>query len=307
MSVVAGRLHLHLGPPKTGTTSLQIAAQSADLPWLVYGGTSQPRDTDLDSLSRRLHAIARGDIAADSSDGHATRARIDEVLSSGFHLFVSEEMFLVTQTEATFQEKLFRLALFLKGVPVSVLLTLRDPVDALPSYYQEIYHALPLQHRLNFATFCRDDRAQCFDYATLVVRLRSLGFNDIRFLTFREIASGFIPYAKLFGTAIDIGGGIQIGAHNVGMKDQHTGTRVLPAMTIRSLLGLPGVKRIVSSERLRATESYRWLADRIANIKLLPSWKRRLEVPNDLRKRLTEEFAQLAAGATDSMVIPSQP
>lgn len=306
MSVETGRLYLHLGPPKTGTTSLQIAAQEADLPWLMYGGTSQPRSLDPDSLAYRLHAIARGDVAADSDEGQLTRNQIEEVLSSGRHLFVSEEMFLVTQRGVTFQDKLSHLADFLAGVPVSVLLTLRDPAKALPSYYQEIYHALPLSERLSFSAFCRGDRAQCFDYAALLRQLRDRGFKDILLLTFDEIASGFVSYVTLFGLNFESDIGFTLGVHNAGTRDRRTGARELPSLSLRVLLACSWLTHLVRSDHVRGTRAYRWLSARLGGIKLIPSRKRRLEVPRDLQERLSAEFARLVAIASSTVGVDQQ-
>ena len=75
-------MFVHLGPPKTGTTALQIALQRQYLHGVYYGGTHQPRRASQD-LSARLHELVKGVVQNDDPHITATRHDIDAILAAG--------------------------------------------------------------------------------------------------------------------------------------------------------------------------------------------------------------------------------
>ena len=81
--MTTGKLYLHIGPPKTATTSLQIALQKADLPRLHYGGTFQPRDNNVGSLAQTLHQAAAGRLTTKDADVRAALGDISKILRGG--------------------------------------------------------------------------------------------------------------------------------------------------------------------------------------------------------------------------------
>lgn len=81
--MTTGKLYLHIGPPKTATTSLQIALQQANLPGVHYGGIFQPRESNVGSIAHLLHQAACGRLAADDPDVCAALDEIGEHLRGG--------------------------------------------------------------------------------------------------------------------------------------------------------------------------------------------------------------------------------
>lgn len=60
---MTGRLFLHAGRPKTGTTLLQLALQDLQLLGLIQLGVSQPRYQFDNQDARLLIEIAHGNVA----------------------------------------------------------------------------------------------------------------------------------------------------------------------------------------------------------------------------------------------------
>ena len=65
--------------------------------------------------------------------------KIDHALKSGIDLILSEEMLLVSQHGAGFEQKLQRLGQVVNLYPSVIIISLREPVAALKSFYAEIY------------------------------------------------------------------------------------------------------------------------------------------------------------------------
>lgn len=136
-----GRLFLHIGPPKTATTSLQVAFERLSHPRYSYGGTFQPRERNTGSLAHQLHrAVGEGAPALP-----AQVAAVEAKLAEGGIVLISEEMLSLRQEGVATAAKIARLGRLFSGLPVTVLATLRDPVEALPSLFQELRAGLPLK------------------------------------------------------------------------------------------------------------------------------------------------------------------
>ena len=125
-------LYLHIGLPKTGTTTLQhdvFPAARCD-----YRGVDQPRSRRQDPIYRHLYrAINDGIDVAHAA--RRLRLELERISSAGRPMLVSEEMFTVGPS---WREKLNRAAEILEGLDHQVLVTRRDPVDGAFAYYCEI-------------------------------------------------------------------------------------------------------------------------------------------------------------------------
>src|SRR5512143_3414004 len=129
---MTGTIFVHVGLPKTATTTLQVEffpAIASDE--IAYLGICQPRDGNAqDPLFLRIYdAISSG--REISKINNELRSR----LQSGENLIVSEEMITVTQDEVTFGAKLKHLSMLMSGLDYQIILTVREPVSALFSYY----------------------------------------------------------------------------------------------------------------------------------------------------------------------------
>jgi len=127
------KLILHIGLPKTGTTSLQQDI----FPNLscIYLGVKQPRELHQNSFYERLMKYVKH-----GNDSHLKDELIKELklLLAQEVVLLSDEMFTVDQKTATWQQKLMRLGKLLHGIEVQILVTLREPITAVKSYYTEL-------------------------------------------------------------------------------------------------------------------------------------------------------------------------
>lgn len=277
------RLYLHIGPPKTATTSLQSAFQEAEFDWLVYGGAFQPRENNAGSLAQRLHWFARG---GQYNDSEVVKA-LDEIrkhLAAGRSVMISEEMFLVEQRDCGFVRKIDRLGRLLAEIPTTVLVTLRDPVDGLPSLYQELFKGLPVAEKLSFPRFCRGLRARCYDYALVHEVLRVAGFDDVRFLDFTHITSSVLPIGRLFGPPAPREATLAIGRSNTSEKARND-SRALPSVTLKAFGSLRSVKAVLDRSGIRERATYRAVVALLDGIALRPAGVRRLRVPDEVVER----------------------
>lgn len=91
---MTGHLYLHIGPPKSGTTSLQHTFERIQHPRFVYGGVYQPRERNRGTLANRLdHALQEGE----QNDGNAIQEKNKRSRHCGEACVISEEVLLVNQ------------------------------------------------------------------------------------------------------------------------------------------------------------------------------------------------------------------
>lgn len=294
-SDVTGRLFIHLGPPKTATTSLQLALQATDDDWFVYGGVRQPRDPADRGMSWLLHEAACGRLERRSTEGESLVDSIRGPLQAGRHVLISQEMLLVRQPGIPFQSKIERLGRFLADLPVTTLLTFRDPESALRSYYQEIFQNLPMPQKLDYRRFCRDERTRIFDYKYMMDLLAQNGFSDIRLIDFNQLISGRVSYGDIFGAEARTRTAVPIPWDDTGRKDTDSDKRVLPAISARSLSSLP----FVPLKLLQRLPGFALLRAGLDRIPLRPSRAQDLQVSPDLRERL-EAGAHVARAALEA-------
>lgn len=179
-----GRLLLHVGLPKTATTTLQTH-YFPRLPagTFRYLGTLQPRSLHQDPLFLDLRAAVDGDPGADR-----VRALLEACLAQGTSVVVSEEMFTVSSRESSWRAKLERLADIVAGLEYRVLVTVRPPVSGSFSYYVELeprFRAARLDYP---AAVASDEAMEIFDYRKLASVLDGCFQHDrLYFKRFEEV------------------------------------------------------------------------------------------------------------------------
>ncbi|OQR64206.1 hypothetical protein B6E66_10115 [Streptomyces maremycinicus] len=129
----AGTRLLHIGPHKTGTTSIQGALFAAKEKLPAYGVAYPARSRH--PMQAVLAACSRPGMIGDTTptERHWTRL-VDQVRAAGRHTaVVSSEFFADAPDDATAE----RIVGQLGGEPVHVLVTLRPLVRILPSQWQQ--------------------------------------------------------------------------------------------------------------------------------------------------------------------------
>lgn len=131
------RIYCHIGLPKTATTTLQLDYfPYVDHSKYVYLGVAQPRgESESDALFKQvLTAVNTGEgIKA------ASKALQSQMRDKKKSLILSEEMLTVSVAGLEWQEKLSRLKDVIQGADFRLLITIREPVSAMFSFYLELY------------------------------------------------------------------------------------------------------------------------------------------------------------------------
>lgn len=126
-----GKIFVHIGLPKTATTSLQKDLFSR-LDNFEYAGVSYPRSWEFDT--RTVYgAFMVGMYSGDM--GHFKRAL--ELVDQTKPILISEEMITVVTVKSDWKQNLKNLRLLLDEHDYRLLITIRDPLDAMFSYYVE--------------------------------------------------------------------------------------------------------------------------------------------------------------------------
>lgn len=130
------RIYIHIGLPKTGTTTLQKDFfPYVDSSNYEYLGVIQPRKSYEGIIFKNFfRTIDSGEQLA------STREELSKALCKNRSLIISEEMLTVTTPSSTWEEKLLNLSTVLEGLDYKILITLREPAEASFSFYVELFH-----------------------------------------------------------------------------------------------------------------------------------------------------------------------
>lgn len=288
------RIYLHVGPPKTGTTSLQMALQEAELPGLAYVGTRQPRSHYPDSKIRLLTRLAGGDKLT-TDESAELRSAFDEPLRVGQALIVSEEMLTVDKTEASIRARISRAIEYFReelGLSVRVILTLRNPIDAIPSYYQEIFQSLPENMAYDFSIFARDGRVFCYDYAALIDHVRSCG-AEINVIEFERLTSEGVPLTAVLGADCGTNVVLRLGKANQGNKS--ISGRRLPSITLAHRLRDSRLRQYLHRSGISRLPGWRAMTHILGQVVIRRENEQELIMPPDIIRHYTNSFIQARA------------
>jgi hypothetical protein len=129
---------LHIGLPKTGTTTLQQKV----FPEVFSEGFYAGRYADDKLSSKILSVIQEVSIGYGVNSEAKVRYKeaLQEIPAQKKFLLLSDEMLTVNSEGVTWDEKINNVLKFLSGYEVSVIITIRDPIAALYSFYIETYN-----------------------------------------------------------------------------------------------------------------------------------------------------------------------
>ena len=276
------KLYLHLGPPKTATTALQKSLL-ADSSSFVYLGKMHTRG-QCPAVSTTLHDAVAGKDIDENKASEALRG-IREVIDSGKHAVISEEMLLI-DGEIAHQDKIRRLIRLLEDIPVVAIICLRDPVDALPSLYQERYRKLPFSEKQSFSSFLRGNQAQVFDYAQLSGLIAD--FDEIRTVRFEDLVGGSATLQDIFGEDFGNDASVRLDRTNVGA--QGTAGRHIPPVRLRDVVKSTGAVPLSLKDKLRSIGFVRSIWRRISSFEFAGGTEKDLIVPEQLAGELRQKW-----------------
>lgn len=187
-----GELIIHLGPPKTATTSLQTFFHKLDHPEIVYGGVAQPwKTTKKNSIEKKLYA------AITQNEPNSAKEVIEEIkynLEKGKSVFISDEMFLV-KTKETVDSKLRKLFVLLSQFNPMVLLVTREPQAVIESYFGEICNKIEIK---NIESFAESSHCEIYKYLSLQKKILNVGYSKIVFLHYKKLVKGNYKLSDIF-------------------------------------------------------------------------------------------------------------
>jgi len=278
-----GKVIVHVGLPKTATTSLQVDFfPELESKNVCYLGVRHPRNgTSQNSLFECfVESLITGDV-------EIIRAELFRLLSEGKVIILSEEMITVSLNNLSWRTKLKNLSRILDGMNYSLLLTVREPVSAMFSYYVEILsHKQKIGKRF-IDVAKHDERMEIFHYGKLADELIS-DFDKERVLVikFEDLING-----KLEGLAKNIAGvnnsfsSSKISKLNDKKKSKdyvYTGERTTVADILDAFMTITKLKDISLLKKYKGI--YRSIYERIDNFVI---------TTGSVQKPSTEHFDEL--------------
>lgn len=186
-------LFIHLGPPKTGTTSFQNLLQELEVEEWSYGGISQPR-----SGKKELSQLIFNYCSGKDDDLKFVCNEIDSQFKKKKNIFISEEMFLVHQKKSSLTDKLSRLNVIAANYNTTYIYVSRSVESVLPSYYQERYANLPEEYQKKFEKFCYSEYCKAYNLSFIKKQLGSVSpFINIQFEDFIDKHKNLFDLMKI--------------------------------------------------------------------------------------------------------------
>lgn len=287
---MTGKIICHIGPPKTATTSLQIALDKIDARNVIFVGAFQPRERNVNSISYRLHTYCAWKSARIPSEKRRILEDLANILQRGNTIILSEELLLVSQSHASMQEKVCVLGDLLKGLPCQILVTARDPQFALPSYYQEIFSSLPISLQLDFSAFCRDIRFRCYDYEYVIGLFEAAYFAEIKFIDFAALSGGHVSLGHFTGKSTHRHIKVLIERHNTGIVGAASSSRLIPRISLKNFIKASPVGKYFDAQRIERWPGIVKFATLLEKISVRQAANKDLLVPSDVADQLHKGY-----------------
>lgn len=193
------KLFIHIGPPKTATTSLQVYLERARLSNVAFLGKFQrdfevKREIGITKVISRVIRYLKGNGGLELLNSIQTS--IDLFFETSDVIIISEEKFIFHEN---WKEKLFKLAdLFRKYDPV-IIYGFRDSQHAVPSYYCESYNYLEEMYLKNYEAFVNSEWVEIYNLKIVDEVLKEVGFNKLHIYEFNEFIKGKLSLNNIFG------------------------------------------------------------------------------------------------------------
>jgi hypothetical protein len=130
-----------------------------------------------------------GDSFSQNKNKEKVLNNIGKILNEDRILFLSEECFLLENSSMSWREKIKNLYEYFHSYNPMLLLTVRNPKDAMISFYVEIYHGLPAYYKKNFRFFFESEYCDIYKYNKLISHLELLNFK-VNIIEFEGMTNG---------------------------------------------------------------------------------------------------------------------
>ncbi|QTY27703.1 hypothetical protein [Flavobacterium sp. CS20] len=199
------KLLIHLGPPKTATTSLQHWIYDNQNSY-TYLGINQPRRPKDNIVYNKFWLFLNNKMTCKELIEFLENIKTKQVL------IFSEEMILTDN----WKNKLNRLAELKNHFDLHLAYCYRPTTKALPSYYAEIHSELPLAMKNSYELFLKDDRVGAYDLEKILdaITEKKLSLNIFKF---EELIKNTLTLNSVFNTSFkgfDFNKNIEISKEN---------------------------------------------------------------------------------------------
>lgn len=126
------KVFIHIGLPKTATSSLQKKFRDLKEASFKFYGVHQPRS---ESQSEDFKLFYKYIITGKGKEEVIDAFSRD--INNGLKILISEEMILVSRESISWRKKLMRLSDLIKSFDYQIIVTIREPAKAMFSYYVE--------------------------------------------------------------------------------------------------------------------------------------------------------------------------
>lgn len=152
-----GKIYVHIGLPKTATTSLQKDFfEKLPSKRFSYLGVLQFRKERIQHTEfKKFSYFLNSNKGADD-----IKEMFTSIINKGKDVVISEEMIVV----GDWRQKIKNLKEILKGFNYHILITIRNPLDGLLSYYYELNHLFTQKYTSFSDAALIDDSMKIFHY-----------------------------------------------------------------------------------------------------------------------------------------------
>jgi len=172
------KIYVHIGLPKTATTTLQKDLfPNLNNPEIKYYGVIQPRVSPQNAFFQQFYnTIGSGENIDEMI------STLEKELAKGTDILLSDEMIVVSTKHLGWQKKLKILSAILKPFDYQLIVTVREPVNAMFSYYTQLFRDFSATGKSFREIALEDRRMKIYHYKTFFQYLLSLFSRDRIFI-----------------------------------------------------------------------------------------------------------------------------
>lgn len=235
-------VYLHIGLPKTATTSLQDGVFNQLGTHVNFIGVLQPRAIRQTQLFRKITAALNDHEAEFNLRSSSLTEELGAfICTQNKPLMISEEMFTVDSDGLTWQQKLTRLGKIFKPFRVDILVTVREPIRATYSLYVELYQLIKKEHPTFSSFFWHSNQAKIYRYELLDNMLKeSFPNSSVRYISFENIIQG-VNVFDLFGSKLAISSDINFNLPLINTKKKSKRGTLSKKLTVQQWMILKGI------------------------------------------------------------------
>ncbi len=206
-----GKLFIHIGLPKTATTSLQVDFFPKLIKYNInYLGVKQPRGRENNLLFNQfIQSINSG------KEIEVTKSALATQLLNGKDLLISEEMIVVSSDSISWRNKIKNLHKIICSFDYIIIISVREPVSAMFSYYVELFSKYKKLNKSFEEIVFSEESMEIYQYNMFFKYLTEFFMSEsIKLVQFEDvIKKDFRNLKEIFN--INANENFQIGQYNV--------------------------------------------------------------------------------------------